>query len=241
MSAELVLPATSDERSLFLPIHLRCGKRCSAPAGPAIHVAGQWRGFRWHCSACQRRAISGRGYGQCAAARPLPAPLLRRVGNPPAGAGAASRFTADRKSLATHRVETGARPQPIAVSDQGASVMDGARTERQRVRRMGRRRIRSVTGITAMAGTLLAAVLGVVFAGAPETASAGGGSGLPGPAAGPVVQPVAATGSSGSGLLPVWGQSRSRHGVSSSGGIAAPTQSPGTSAGGASHAGSGAS
>lgn len=241
MSAELVLPATSDARSLFLPIHVRCGKCCSAPTGHVFHVAGQWRrfgGIAVHASAERSRGglrpVRRCPATSCAATTTCGQPAGKRAGAP-------SRFTADRKSLATDRVETGARPQPIAVSDQGASVMDGSRTERQRVRTMGRRRIRSVTGITAMAGTLLAAVLGVVFAGVPETASAGGGSGVPGPAAGPVMQPVAATGSSGSGLLPVWGQSRSRHGVSSDGGIAAATQSPGTSAGGASHAGSGAS
>lgn len=112
--------------------------------------------------------------------------------------------------------------------------MDGSKTERQRARWVGRRRIRSVTGATAVAGTALAAALAAVFAGEPNATSATASSSPPGL----VAQPVADTGSWG---LSGWGHSGSRYSSDSDGGIAAPTQPPGTSAGGASHAGSGAS
>lgn len=118
--------------------------------------------------------------------------------------------------------------------------MDSSKIERQRVRWVGRHRIRSVTGATAVAGAVLAAALGIGFAGMPNSSSTSAGSAGSGSGSGPVAQPIAATGSSGSGLLSGWGGSWSR-GRNSEGGLAPPTQPPGTSAGSASHAGSGAS
>lgn len=118
--------------------------------------------------------------------------------------------------------------------------MDSSRIERQRVRTVGHHRIRSATGATAVAGTVLAAALAVGFAGMPTSSSASAGSGGSGSASDPVAQPIAATSNSRSGLLSGWEQSWSR-GRISEGGIAPPTQPPGTSTGSASHAGSGAS
>lgn len=119
--------------------------------------------------------------------------------------------------------------------------MDSSKIQRQRVRRVGHHRIRSATGATAVAGTVLAAALTVGFAGMPTSNSASAGSGGSGSASDPVAQPIAATSNSGSGLLSGWGHSWSQHGRNSEGGIAPPTQPPGTSTGSASHAGSGAS
>lgn len=114
--------------------------------------------------------------------------------------------------------------------------MDSARIQRQRVRWAGHHRIRSATGATAVAGSALAAALAVGFAGMANSSSASAGA----IGSGPLAQPIAATSSSGPGLLSGWEQSWSR-GRNSEDGIAPPTQPPGTSTGSASHAGSGAS
>ena len=121
--------------------------------------------------------------------------------------------------------------------------MDSSKIERQRLRMVARRRIRLVTGVTAVAGTVLAAGLGVAFAGVPNVTSADEDSGAPAKTTGPAAgQPASLTDTAEYGSLPAWGHGSGHHGRSGvAGGLTPPAQPPEASTGGSSHAGSGAS